>query len=327
MLVITGGGGFIGSVLAERLNRAGRADLVIVDRFGNGDKWRNIARRDFYEILAPDALFGWLERFGAAVEAVFHLGAISSTFVTDADAVIASNLNYSVALWRWCTGASRRLIYASSAATYGDGAVGFDDMGDLAALKRLQPLNLYGWSKHAFDLWALREAAKGHAPPSWYGLKFFNVFGPNEYHKGEMMSLVAKNYAKIVAGETIRLFKSHRDDIADGEQSRDFIYVKDCAAAMLWLWRQKPASGIYNLGTGRARSFRELMEATGAVCGGPPKIEYIDTPPAIRPNYQYKTEARMERLHGLGYNAPFTPLEEAVEDFVVNYLANPDPYL
>jgi len=188
-------------------------------------------------------------------------------------------------------------------------------------------MNLYGWSKHAFDLWALREAAKGHAPPSWFGLKFFNVFGPNEYHKGEMMSLVAKNHAKIAAGETIRLFKSHRAGIADGEQSRDFIYVKDCAAAMLWLWRQSPASGIYNLGTGTASSFRALMEATGAACGRAAKIEYVDTPPAIRPNYQYKTEAKMERLRGLGYNPPFTPLAEAVQDFVANYLAESDPYL
>jgi len=321
MLVITGGGGFIGSVLAERLNRAGRADLVIVDRFGNGDKWRNIARRDFYEILAPDALFGWLERFGAAVEAVFHLGAISSTFVTDADAVIASNLNYSVALWRWCTGASRRLIYASSAATYGDGAVGFDDMGDLAALKRLQPLNLYGWSKHAFDLWAMREAAVGRAPPLWVGLKFFNVFGPNEYHKGDMMSLVAKNYPKVAAGEPVHLFRSHRPDWADGGQRRDFVYVKDCAEAMLWLLQHGCRSGLYNLGSGASRSFRELIEAVGRACGTQPVIEYIDIPPEIRPNYQYFTEAPMRKLRSAGYAAPFTPLEEAVADFVGQYLA------
>jgi ADP-L-glycero-D-manno-heptose 6-epimerase len=327
MLAITGGGGFIGSVLAWALNEAGRADIVIADRFGHDEKWRNLSKRDFFEIVTIEALPAWLDRFGGEVEAVFHLGANSSTTETDADLVIETNLNASIALWRWCAVHQKPLIYASSAATYGDGTQGFDDAGGVAEFKLLRPMNLYGWSKHAFDLWALREAAKGHAPPAWYGLKFFNVFGPNEYHKGEMMSLVAKNYAKIVAGETIRLFKSHREGIADGEQSRDFIYVKDCAAAMLWLWRQRPASGIYNLGTGRARSFRELMEATGAVCGGPPKIEYVDTPPAIRPNYQYKTEARMERLRGLGYNAPFTPLEEAVEDFVVNYLADPDPYL
>ena len=327
MLVITGGGGFIGSVLAWALNEAGRTDLVIADRFGHDEKWRNLAKRDFYELVTIEGLPAWLDRFGAEVEAIFHLGANASTTEIDADLIIETNLNATIALWRWCAAHGKPLIYASSAATYGDGNEGFDDAGGLAEFKRLRPMNLYGWSKHAFDLWALREAAKGHAPPSWFGLKFFNVFGPNEYHKDDMMSLVAKNHAKIAAGETIRLFKSHREGIADGEQSRDFVYVKDCAAVMLWLWRQKPASGIYNLGTGTASSFRALMEATGIACGVPPKIEYVDTPPAIRSNYQYKTEARMNRLRGLGYNAPFTPLQEAVTDFVANYLAKPDPYL
>jgi ADP-L-glycero-D-manno-heptose 6-epimerase len=331
MLVVTGGGGFIGSVLAWALNEAGRTDIVIVDRFGHDEKWRNLAKRDFFEIVPIEGMPAWLDHYGGEVEAVFHLGANSSTTETDADLIIDTNLNASIALWRWCAGHRKMLIYASSAATYGDGTQGFDDAGGVAEFKRLRPMNLYGWSKHAFDLWALREAEKGHAPPSWAGLKFFNVFGPNEYHKSEMMSLVAKNHAKIASGETIRLFKSHRSGIADGEQSRDFIYVKDCAAAMLWLWRQMPqgnkASGIYNLGTGTANSFRALMEATGAACGKAPKIEYVDTPPAIRPNYQYKTEARMERLRGLGYNAPFTPLDDAVQDFVTNYLTQPDPYL
>jgi ADP-L-glycero-D-manno-heptose 6-epimerase len=326
MLIVTGGGGFIGSVLAARLNAAGYSDLVIVDRFGTSEKWRNIARREFCAIVAIDRLWDWLERFGPGVEAVFHLGANSSTTATDADSVIESNLNYSIALWRWCAGAGKRLIYASSAATYGDGGEGFDDGGDLAAFKRLRPLNLYGWSKHAFDLWALREAARGHAPPFWAGLKFFNVFGPNEYHKGEMMSLVAKNHRRIAAGEPVRLFKSHRPDIADGEQRRDFVYVKDCAAVMLWLLQQGRDSGIFNLGTGRARSFRDLIDAVGAACGRPPVIEYVDTPTAIRPNYQYLTEARMEKLRQAGYTAPFATLEAAVGDYVAEYLAK-DPYL
>ncbi len=330
MLVITGGGGFIGSVLGAALNDAGRGDLVIVDRFGSGDKWRNIAKRDFCEIVPVDGLFSWLDRWGGEVEAVFHLGANSSTFAKDADEIIAGNLNCSIALWRWCAARGKKLIYASSAATYGDGAAGFDDRGGLDALKRLRPLNLYGWSKHAFDLWAMRQAAAGHAPPLWIGLKFFNVFGPNEYHKGEMMSLVAKNYRHVAAGETIRLFKSHRPDYADGEQRRDFVYVKDCAAAMLWLWRHEPEAnlnGIYNFGTGAARSFLDLMNALGAACGVAPKIEFVDMPPAIGPNYQYFTEARMSRLREAGYNAPFTPLEGAVRDCVTNYLAKADPYL
>jgi ADP-L-glycero-D-manno-heptose 6-epimerase len=330
MLVVTGGGGFIGSVLAAQLNEAGRADLVIVDHFGSGDKWRNIANRDFCEIVPIEGLAAWLDRYGADVEAVFHLGANSSTFETDADAIIATNLNASVAWWRWCAARGKTLIYASSAATYGDGSAGFEDAGDVAAMKRLRPLNLYGWSKHAFDLWAMREAAAGHAPPSWIGLKFFNVFGPNEYHKGEMMSLVAKNYRSVAAGQTIRLFKSHRPDYGDGEQRRDFVYVKDCAAAMLWLWQHAKGAGIngiYNLGTGEARSFLDLMNALGRACGVVPDIEFIDIPPAIGPNYQYFTEAKMSRLHQAGYTAPFTPLEDAVADFVTQYLAQADPYL
>src|SRR5215212_2635515 len=268
MLVITGGGGFIGSALAAALNEEGRADLVIVDRFGSGEKWRNIAKREFFEIVPVEGLSTWLERFGDQVEAVFHLGANSSTTERDADHIIANNLNYSIALWRWCSEAGRPLIYASSAATYGDGSAGFDDAGGIEAFKRLRPLNLYGWSKHAFDLWALRAAAAGQAPPAWFGLKFFNVFGPNEHHKGEMTSLVVKNYPRILAGETIGLFKSYRPDFADGEQLRDFVYVKDCAAALLWLWRHEPETeinGVYNLGTGEARSFLDLIRALGIV--------------------------------------------------------------
>jgi ADP-L-glycero-D-manno-heptose 6-epimerase len=331
MLIVTGGGGFIGSVLAAALNDAGRGDLVIVDRFGTGDKWRNIAKRDFDEIVPPDDLLPWLERNGAAVEAIFHLGANSTTTERDADYIIANNLNYTKAMWRWCATHGRPLIYASSAATYGDGALGFDDAGGIEALKRLRPLNLYGWSKHAFDLWALREAAAGRAPPFWVGLKFFNVFGPHEYHKGDMMSLVAKNWRQIAAGETVRLFRSHRADYADGEQRRDFVYVKDCAAVMLWLWRQAEAQnsaicGVYNLGSGTARTFLDLTNATGQACGRAPVIEYIDIPPEIRPNYQYLTEAKMSRLRQAGYNAPFTPLEDAVRETVAQY-RQADPYL
>ena len=327
MLVITGGGGFIGSVLAAALNEAGRADLVIVDHFGDGEKWRNIAKRDFFEIVPIAGLPAWLDRYGREVEAVFHLGANSSTFATDADEMIATNLNASIALWRWCAGAGKKLIYASSAATYGDGLAGFDDDFDHAALKRLRPLNLYGWSKHAFDLWAVREAARGRAPPLWIGLKFFNVFGPNEYHKGEMMSLVAKNHARVAAGETVRLFKSYRPDFADGAQRRDFVYVKDCAAAMPFLWQHARASGVVNVGSGAARSFRDLIEALGLACGKAPVIEYVDMPPGLRESYQYFTEAPITRLRAIGYNAPLTPLEDAVRDYVAVHLSQPDTYL
>ena len=324
MLVVTGGGGFIGSVLAAALNEAGHDRLVIVDRFGSSEKWRNIAKREFLDILPIDGLLPWLDRYGGEVDTVFHLGANSSTFETDADAIIAGNLNYSIALWRWCAAAGKPLVYASSAATYGDGTAGFDDGVNLA---RLRPLNLYGWSKHAFDRWAAREAARGHAPPRWFGLKFFNVFGPNEYHKGEMRSLVAKNYARVAAGEAVRLFKSYRPDFADGGQLRDFVYVKDCVAALLHLWRQGRASGLYNIGSGRARSFADLIGALAAACGRAPRIEYVDMPEALRPTYQYFTEAPLGRLRAAGYDGQFAPLEAAVADFVAGYLARPDPYL
>src|SRR5256714_13228220 len=230
MLVITGGGGFIGSVLAAALNEAGRSDLVIVDRFGHDEKWRNIAKRDFFEIVPVEALHSWLERFGGEVEAIFHLGAISTTTFTDADEIIANNLNYSIALWRWCAAAKRPLIYASSAATYGDGTAGFDDAGGSDAFKRPRPTNPHGWSKDAFDLWALRQAVAGAAPPHWAGLKFFNVFGPNEYHKGDMMSLVAKNYRKIAAGGTIPLVKAPPPGFCAGARRRGLCSGEGCGA-------------------------------------------------------------------------------------------------
>ncbi|HEY1797650.1 MAG TPA: ADP-glyceromanno-heptose 6-epimerase [Stellaceae bacterium] len=327
MLIVTGGAGFIGSVLVAALNEAGHDDIVIVDRLGSDERWRNIAKRDFHEIVAIDALQNWLSRRGDEVEAIFHLGANSSTFATDADEIVATNLNYTIALWRWCTAAGRPLIYASSAATYGDGLAGFDDACDLQSLKRLRPLNLYGWSKHAFDQWAAREAARGKAPPRWIGLKFFNVFGPNEYHKGEMQSLVAKNYRRVMDGGPIRLFKSYRPDFADGAQLRDFVYVKDCVAAALRLWRHGDGSGLFNIGSGTVRSFRDLMLALGDACGKPANIEYVDMPEAMRPNYQYFTEAPIDRLRLAGYDAPFLSLEAAVRDFVTGYLSQPDRYL
>jgi ADP-L-glycero-D-manno-heptose 6-epimerase len=326
MLVITGGGGFIGSVLAWALNEAGRADIVIVDRFGNDEKWRNIAKRDFFEIVAIEGLPVWLDRFGGEVEAVFHLGANSSTTETNADLIIETNLNASIALWRWCATHGKPLIYASSAATYGDGIEGFDDSNDIEDIKRLRPMNLYGWSKHAFDLWALREAAKGHAPPSWYGLKFFNVFGPNEYHKGEMMSLVAKRFDDAKAGKTVRLFKSRRSGIADGEQKRDFIYVDDAVGVVRWLLATPKVSGIFNVGTGAARSFRDLIGAMFAALGRAPAIEYIDMPAEIRDSYQYFTQAETGNLRRAGYNAAFAPLEDAVRHYVKTYLDRADRY-
>lgn len=331
LVLITGGAGFIGSNIAARLCEGGRYDVAVCDRLraAESGKWRNLAKHPIVDVFAPEAMFDWLSAHAEALEAVVHMGAISSTTEADADKIIHTNFGLSRDLYRWCTDRQRRFIYASSAATYGDGAAGFDDAGGIAEYKRLRPLNLYGWSKHAFDLWAMREAAAERAPPLWIGLKFFNVFGPNEHHKGEMMSLVAKYWRRIADGEPIKLFKSHRPDYADGEQRRDFVYVKDCADAMVWLWRRDPdagINGIYNLGTGEARTFLDLINATGAALGVAPQIEFIDIPPDIRPSYQYFTEAKMTRLRQAGYNAPFTSLEDAVRDTVAQY-ADPDPYL
>jgi len=267
----------------------------------------------------------WLD--GRKLEAVVHLGAISSTTATDGDLVIEANFRLPLRLFEWCASARTPFIYASSAATYGDGEAGYSDDWSRAALQRLKPMNLYGWSKHVFDLAvAERVARKDKVPPQWAGLKFFNVFGPNEYHKGEMMSLVAKRFDDAKAGSAIRLFKSHRAGIADGEQRRDFIYVDDAVAVVRWLLETPSVSGIFNVGSGMARSFRDLMTAMFAALGRKPAIEYIDMPASIRDSYQYFTQAETTNLRRAGYNADFTALEEAVQRYVTGYLDRPDRY-
>jgi ADP-L-glycero-D-manno-heptose 6-epimerase len=219
------------------------------------------------------------------------------------------------------------MVYASSAATYGDGGLGFDDAHDLPSLTALRPLNPYGWSKALFDLFAAREAARGQAPPQWTGLKFFNVYGPNEGHKGAMRSVISQIWPTVAAGERVRLFRSHRADFEDGGQMRDFIYVRDVAACVAWLIGSPPVNGVFNLGSGRARSFADLAHAVFAAAGEPPRIDYIDMPETLRDAYQYFTEARMGRLHAAGWNASATSLEDGVTDYVRQYLARPDPYL
>ncbi len=325
MLLVTGGAGFIGSNVVASLNEAGRADIAINDSLGSDGKWRNLAGRQFAEFVPPADLLRWIE--GRKLDAVVHMGAISSTTATDADLVIETNFRLSLRLLEWCASTRTPFIYASSAATYGDGGAGFADDWSLAALKRLKPLNLYGWSKHAFDLAVVdRVVRKDKLPPQWAGLKFFNVFGPNEYHKGEMMSLVAKRFDDARSGQPIRLFKSHRAGIADGEQKRDFIYVDDAVAVVRWLMDTPAVSGIFNVGTGVARSFRDLMTAMFAALGREPRIEYIDMPPAIRDSYQYFTQAEVGSLHRAGFNAGFTTLEDGVKRYVTSYLNRADRY-
>jgi ADP-L-glycero-D-manno-heptose 6-epimerase len=325
MLLVTGGAGFIGSNVIASLNEAGRADIVVNDSLGSDGKWRNLRHRQFADFVPPSDLWRWLD--GRRLDAVVHMGAISETTATDGDLVIDTNFRLSLRLLDWCTETATPFIYASSAATYGDGQQGFADDGSIAALKRLKPMNLYGWSKHQFDLVLAERASRGaKLPPQWAGLKFFNVFGPNEYHKGEMMSLLAKRFDDAKAGKPVRLFKSHREGIADGEQKRDFISVDDAVAVVRWLMATPSVSGIFNVGTGKARSFRDLITAMFVALGRKPAIEYIDMPHAIRDSYQYFTQAEVANLERAGYNAGFAALEDSVRRYVTQFLDRDDRF-
>jgi ADP-L-glycero-D-manno-heptose 6-epimerase len=326
MILVTGGAGFIGSNIAAALVESG-TPVAICDRFRNGSKWRNVSKLELRDVVAPEALATWLDAHAGQVEAVVHMGAISSTTESDVDLIMEVNFRLSQLLWRWCAVHGKRLVYASSAATYGAGEHGFDDDGSLEGLSKLRPLNAYGWSKHLFDRWVARELADGAArPPQWVGLKFFNVYGPNEYHKVGMQSVVAQKYPLAAAGEALTLFRSHRSDVPDGGQKRDFVYVRDCVDVMLWLLSRPDVNGLFNLGTGQARSFEDLARAMFTSLGRPANVTYIDMPSAIRPNYQYFTEASMQRLRDAGYSRPFTSLADGVRDYVGRYLSQPDRY-
>jgi ADP-L-glycero-D-manno-heptose 6-epimerase len=325
MLLVTGGAGFIGSNVVAALNDAGRADVVVCDLLGHDGKWRNLAKRQIADFVPPAELMAWLD--GRKLDAVIHLGANSSTTATDGDAVIETNFRVSLRLLDWCTSQATPLIYASSAATYGDGAHGFSDDASLPALKTLRPMNLYGWSKHLFDLAVADRLLRGDKlPPQCAGLKFFNVFGPNEYHKGTMASVLARRFDDIKAGRVVQLFKSHRDGVADGDQRRDFIYVDDVVRVVMWLLATPSVSGLFNVGTGKARSFKDLILAAYAALGIRPNIEYIDMPEQIRGSYQYFTQGEVDRLRAAGYNGGFTALEDAVALYVRDYLDRADRF-
>jgi len=327
MIIVTGGTGFIGSNLVAGLEEAGHKRIVICDSLGSEDKWKNIAKRRLHNIIPPSRLLEYLDEHAGEVEAIFHMGAISSTTEKDADLIIETNFVLTRTLWNWCARNKVRFIYASSAATYGDRTEGFDDEDTPAFLSSLRPLNPYGWSKHLMDRYAsgiIYKEEEGVAPPQWCGLKFFNVYGPNEYHKGDQMSVVCKLYPQVAAGASARLFKSHHPDYEDGGQLRDFVYVKDCVDVMLWLFQNKDVSGLFNVGTGKARSFKDLAIATFKAANTKEKIQYFDMPEELKGRYQYFTEANMNKLRAAGYTKEFTSLEDGIHDYVVNYMSLPD---
>uniref|UniRef100_I2Q7J8 ADP-L-glycero-D-manno-heptose-6-epimerase n=1 Tax=Desulfovibrio sp. U5L TaxID=596152 RepID=I2Q7J8_9BACT len=327
MILITGAAGFIGSNLAAGLNDRGDTDLILCDRLRSGEKWKNLRARRFDDLVTPEDLPRWLAGRGKALRAVCHLGAISSTTVTDGDAVVRENLRFSLDLLDWCAVARVPFLYASSAATYGDGAAGFADDDDPATLAKFTPLNLYAFSKHAFDgIISRRRAAGAPLPPQCAGLKFFNVFGPNEHHKGAMQSVLTKVWPDIAAGRPVRLFKSHHPDYPDGGQKRDFVYVRDCERVMLWLLAHPEVSGLFNVGTGTARTFQDFILAGFAAAGREPAIEYVDMPLEIRGKYQYFTEASLGGLRRAGYPHAAMPLEAAVADYVTRHLLAENPY-
>lgn len=321
MIVITGGAGMIGSMIAWQLNQEGRDDLVIVDRQKHAEQWQNLCHRRYEEYLDKEELLPWLE-IGAELDAVIHMGAISATTERDWNRLLEDNIRYSQELWQWCADNGVPFLYASSAATYGNGEHGYDD----ADIDDLRPLNAYGYSKHFFDQWALRQAEVGNAPPLWCGFKFFNVYGPNEYHKERMASVALHSFNQFREHGTVKLFKSDRPDVEDGMQLRDFVYVKDAAAVVTWFLQGRGESGIYNIGTGQARAFKDLATAVMTSAGHEPKITWIDMPDDLKGKYQYYTQAEMGKLRAAGYDKPFHTLEEGVRDYVQNYLMQPDPY-
>lgn len=326
MILVTGGAGFIGSNLLADLEKEGLGPLAICDRLGSDERWRNIAKRSIAAFVAPESLLEWIAD-QKDLQAVVHLGAISATTERDVDLLIDTNIRLTVALWDICAERGIPFIYASSAACYGAETQDFDDGETPSALARLRPLNAYGWSKLATDRLLMGRVSNGErAPPQWAALRFFNVYGPNEYHKNEMMSVAARYFAPLARGDVINLFASDRPDIADGEQKRDFVHVEDCTAIILWLLRNAEVSGLFNVGSGVARSFKDVIRATGQALGVEPRIEYVDMPAALRGRYQYFTEADIGKLRAAGCNHVFRSLEDGLRDYVQSYLAADDMY-
>ena len=329
MIVITGGAGMIGSIIAWHLNtKLGRDDLVIVDHITHENQWQNLVHRQYVEYLDRNQLFDFLDE-NEEIEAIIHMGAISATTETDFNKLVEANIHYSQDLWSWCAENAVPFYYASSAATYGSGDAGYSD----ASIEKLRPLNGYGYSKHFFDQWVLKQTPE-NSPPIWAGFKFFNVYGPNEYHKERMASVAFHTFNQFSETGTMKLFKGTNNvkgtgaGIKDGEHCRDFVYVKDAAAIVCsFMEKANPKNnGIYNVGTGLARTFKDLSENVIANMGKAPHITYIDMPSDLQGKYQYFTQANMEKLRKAGYKTPMTTLEDGIKDYVQNYLMQIDPY-
>ena len=321
MIVVTGAAGFIGSCLVGRLNEAGHDDIIVVDDFSKQEKYRNLEGKTITAKISRTEFIEWLKDFGSEVDFIYHIGARTDTTEFDATIFDELNVNYSKNVWNLCVEFNIPLVYASSGATYGLGELGYED--NHAIIPDLKPLNPYGESKNNFDIWALEQKKR---PPFWAGLKFFNVYGPNEYHKGRMASVIFHAFNQITATGEMKLFKSHNPDYADGGQLRDFVYVKDVIEVCLYLKDQLPPSGIYNLGSGTARTFLDLAKNTFHAMGREDKISFVDTPIDIRDKYQYYTKAEMDKLIATGYTKKFYSLEEGIEDYVTKYLMSDSTY-
>jgi ADP-L-glycero-D-manno-heptose 6-epimerase len=315
MIVVTGAAGFIGSCMLRKLNYEKITNIVIVDDFSKTEKLNNYSNYSFSLKIDRKDFIQWFKENAGQIEGVYHLGARTDTTEFDWNIFVELNLQYTQNIWQICAENNIPMVYASSAATYGDGENGYED--DMNLIPQLKPLNPYGRSKQEFDLWAIAQEKR---PPFWAGLKFFNVYGPNEYHKGRMASVIYHSFNQIVSTGKVKLFRSHREDYKDGWQMRDFVYVKDVVNVLFYLMTNKPQSSIYNLGSGQARSFYDLASATFSAMGKETMIEYVDIPIDIRDKYQYFTEASMKKLISVGYNTPFYSLEEGVKDYVQNYL-------
>jgi ADP-L-glycero-D-manno-heptose 6-epimerase len=324
--VVTGGAGFIGSNIVAALDEQG-AETVVIDTLGSDDKWRNIAKRRLEDIVDPGQTMTALDERTPNIASVIHMGAISSTTDTDINGLVESNFRYSCRLWHWCAAHDVPFIYASSAATYGDGANGFCDRTDPTYLAQLRPLNAYGWSKHLFDRWVChRIDNECPAPSRWAGLKFFNAYGPNEYHKGPMRSVAVQLFEQIMRGEPAKLFASDRSDCGDGCQRRDFVWIEDCVDIALWFVGGPRPNGIYNVGSGQARTFKDLAEAVFVALGKTPQIEFIVPPKSFRGRYQYFTEATTDKLSRAGYVSGRVPLEDGLNRYVGRFLLTADIY-